>query len=42
MTETLIFDSDWLTPEQIQLDGKTINYLAAHDIQYVQHPVAAI
>nr|AVO20784.1 tannase [Lactiplantibacillus pentosus] len=42
MTGTLIFDADWLTPEQIQMDGKTINYLAAHDIQYVQHPVAPI
>lgn len=42
MSNRLIFDADWLVPEQVQVAGQAIQYYAARNIQYVQHPVAAI
>ena len=42
MSNRLIFDVDWLVPEQVQVAGQNVQYYAARDIQYVQYPVAAI
>lgn len=32
MCDRLIFDPDWLVPEQVQVAGQTVYYYAARDI----------